>query len=160
MKIERAIEILDPEHRERYESIEPVNEACRMAVEALRKQKPAHLYYEGDGYSSDGELVYDTAVCPSCFRTFELDFDEKAKFCPSCGQALDWSDAPRAKKVVGYVIGMPDACTLNGNVYVLDDEGNEKMFSTEAKALDFLIAHGYTQRDIASGAVFIEEVKE
>lgn len=31
MKIERAIEILDPEHRERYESIEPVNEACEWA---------------------------------------------------------------------------------------------------------------------------------
>ena len=30
MKIERAIEILDPEHREQYESLKPVNEACRM----------------------------------------------------------------------------------------------------------------------------------
>lgn len=39
MKIERAIEILDPEHREQYESIEPVNEACRMGVEALKRQK-------------------------------------------------------------------------------------------------------------------------
>ena len=31
MEIERAIEILDPEHREQYESLEPVNEACRMS---------------------------------------------------------------------------------------------------------------------------------
>lgn len=30
MSIERAFEILDPTHRERYESLEPVNEACRM----------------------------------------------------------------------------------------------------------------------------------
>lgn len=30
MDKERAIEILDPVHRERYGSIEPVNEACRM----------------------------------------------------------------------------------------------------------------------------------
>lgn len=159
-KIERAIEILDPEHRERYESIEPVNEACRMGMEALKKQIPKALDYEADGYDISGELVYDTAVCLSCGRHFELDFDEEAKFCPGCGQALDWSSKPRAEKVVGYVIGKPDTCTLNGNVYVLDDEGNEKMFSTEAKALDFLIAHGYTNKDIASGAVFIEEVKE
>lgn len=161
MKVERAIEILDPEHRELYDSIEPVNEACRMGMEALKKQIPKALDYEADGYDgTSGELVYDTAVCPSCFRRFELDFDEEAKFCPGCGQALDWSSKPRAKKIAGYVIGMPDTCTLNGNVYVLDDDGNEKMFSTEAKALGFLIAHGYTQRDIASDAVFIEEVKE
>lgn len=160
MKIERAIEILDPEHREQYESIESVNEACRMGMDALKKQIPKALDYEADWYDTSGELIYDIAVCPSCGRHLELDFDEEVKFCHSCGQALDWSSKPRAKKVVGYVIGMPDACTLNGNVYVLDDEGNEKMFSTEAKALGFLIAHGYTNKDITSGAVFIEEVKE
>ena len=37
MNIERAIEILNPEHREHYESIEPVNEACRMGMDALKK---------------------------------------------------------------------------------------------------------------------------
>lgn len=37
MTIERAIEILDPEHREHYESIEPVNEACRMGMNALKE---------------------------------------------------------------------------------------------------------------------------
>ena len=36
MKIERAIEILDPEHRERYDGLEEVNEACRMGMEALK----------------------------------------------------------------------------------------------------------------------------
>ena len=36
MTIERAIEILDPEHRERYDGLEEVNEACRMGMEALR----------------------------------------------------------------------------------------------------------------------------
>ena len=30
MTYERAAEILDPEHRETYESLEIVNEACRM----------------------------------------------------------------------------------------------------------------------------------
>lgn len=39
MKIDRAIEILNPEHREHYESIDPVNEACRMGMEALERTR-------------------------------------------------------------------------------------------------------------------------
>lgn len=39
MTIDRACEILDPEHREQYESIEPVNEACRMGIKAMREQQ-------------------------------------------------------------------------------------------------------------------------
>lgn len=35
MTIERAIEILDPEHRECYDGMDEVNEACRMGMEAL-----------------------------------------------------------------------------------------------------------------------------
>lgn len=35
MKIERAIEILDPEHRECYDGIDEVNEACRMGMDAV-----------------------------------------------------------------------------------------------------------------------------
>lgn len=42
MTIERAIEILDPEHREKYESIEPVNEACRMGIDALKENVKLH----------------------------------------------------------------------------------------------------------------------
>lgn len=41
MDIQRAIEILDPEHRERYDSLEEVNEACRMGMEALKAQLAA-----------------------------------------------------------------------------------------------------------------------
>lgn len=37
MTSERAIEILDPDHREHYESLEPVNEACRMGMDALKR---------------------------------------------------------------------------------------------------------------------------
>ena len=32
---ERAMEILDPEHREHYDSIETVNEACRIGIQAI-----------------------------------------------------------------------------------------------------------------------------
>ena len=37
MTNERAIEILDPEHREQYDSIEPVNEACRIGMNAIKR---------------------------------------------------------------------------------------------------------------------------
>lgn len=39
MTDERAIEILDPEHREHYESIEPVEEACRIGMNAIKRVK-------------------------------------------------------------------------------------------------------------------------
>lgn len=39
MTIDRAIEILDPEHQEHYESIDPVIEACRMGMEALERTR-------------------------------------------------------------------------------------------------------------------------
>ena len=39
MKIERAIEILNPEHRENYDGMDEVNEACRMGMEALKRTR-------------------------------------------------------------------------------------------------------------------------
>lgn len=39
MTIDRAIEILNPEHREHYDGLNEVNEACRMGMEALERQK-------------------------------------------------------------------------------------------------------------------------
>lgn len=39
MTIDRAIEILDPEHLEHYKSLDEVNEACRMGMEALKRTR-------------------------------------------------------------------------------------------------------------------------
>ena len=39
MTIDRAIEILDPEHRENYNGLDEVNEACRMGMEALKRTR-------------------------------------------------------------------------------------------------------------------------
>ena len=69
-----------------------VYQAGITAINALKKQIPKKPYYFGDGYA-DGMLVYDEARCPAC----ECDFEEGmtnwgCKFCPDCGQALDWSD--------------------------------------------------------------------
>ena len=48
MTIDRAIEILDPEHREHYESIDPVNTACRMGTEALEYRKQKKVTMKGN----------------------------------------------------------------------------------------------------------------
>lgn len=39
MTIDRAIEILDPEHREYYDGMDEVNEACRMGMAALERMR-------------------------------------------------------------------------------------------------------------------------
>ena len=65
-----------------YEAIGTVEE-CRTAME---KQTPKRPDYEGDGYA-DGQLVYDTWVCPCCGRRYEVDYDEY-DYCPYCGQKI------------------------------------------------------------------------
>lgn len=39
MTIDRAIEILNPEHREHYDGMDEVNEACRMGMNALERTR-------------------------------------------------------------------------------------------------------------------------
>lgn len=88
MTIERAIEILDPKHREVYESIDPVNEACEMGQKALWRLKPL--------YPEEKEIVYDddwgdkmtVRICPSCRKQVL----PTHVFCPRCGQALMWKE--------------------------------------------------------------------
>ena len=70
-----------------------LREALDMAMEALEKQIPEIPDYEGDGYA-DGFLVYDTWICPSCGRYYEVDYDDY-KYCPECGQRIDWTPLER-----------------------------------------------------------------
>ena len=51
MTIDRAIEILDPEHRECYDGMDEVNEACRMGMEALERTRwiPCSVRLPEDG---------------------------------------------------------------------------------------------------------------
>ncbi len=65
-----------------YRTIGTVEE-CREAVEKQTAKKPD---YEGDGYS-DGQLVYDTWICPSCGQHYEVEYDSY-DYCPSCGQKI------------------------------------------------------------------------
>lgn len=61
-----------------------------MCAEAAEKQIPKKPHFEGDGYWN-GEIVYDTWVCPNCDAGFETETDMH-KYCPNCGQAIDWSE--------------------------------------------------------------------
>ena len=100
MTIERAIEILNPEHREHYDSIETVNEACRMGMEALERTRwipvterlPEELeavnivwknnnpepYYENikgqafvaTGYYYSGKWYWFSAVCEDYLKEY------------------------------------------------------------------------------------------
>ena len=64
-------------------------ELSKCIDEALEKQIPKKPTFEGDGYADDGELMYDTWICPCCEKDYELDYEEY-EFCPNCGQAIKW----------------------------------------------------------------------
>ena len=84
MTYERAAEILDPEHRETYESLEIVDEACRMGREALFRRMPGSPHPDGDA---------NILACPTC-GSGEYLYNEDGNrccFCGWCGQAIDWN---------------------------------------------------------------------
>lgn len=65
-------------------------EDYEKAKAAIEKQIPKRPDFEGDGYA-DGQLVYDTWICPCCEKHYEVDYDDYAH-CPDCGQKIDWSE--------------------------------------------------------------------
>ena len=81
MPVERADEILDLKHRERYESLSVVEEACSMGHDALLLRIPRSPYK--NGFS-----------CPNCGSSDYLYgyFDKPNKCCGNCGQAILWED--------------------------------------------------------------------
>lgn len=66
--------------------------SLKTAISALEKQIPKKPDYEGDGYDDEGNLIYDTWICPNCgCKDYEVDYDHY-DYCPNCGQAIDWSE--------------------------------------------------------------------
>lgn len=59
--------------------------------ELVDKAAPKKPFYEADGYDENGELIYDTWICPNCNHYYEVDYDDY-DYCPNCGQVIDWSD--------------------------------------------------------------------
>lgn len=78
--LKKLIEMME-EHKQYREIGTP--EECRAAVKKQTAKKPD---YEGDGYS-DGQLVYDTWICPRCGKHYEVDCD-RYDYCPNCGQKI------------------------------------------------------------------------
>ena len=72
--------------RRKYQLIGTLEE-CKSARE---KQMPMKPYMEGDGYDDNGELIFDTWICPSCGQRYEIDYDDY-EYCPNCGQHIDTS---------------------------------------------------------------------
>ena len=62
-------------------------QSVKIAIESLEKQIPKAPDYEGDGCDTDGNIIYDTWICPSCGERYEVDYDDY-KYCPECGQAI------------------------------------------------------------------------
>lgn len=57
-------------------------------IQELRERDTAKKpYLEGDGYDSNGIMVYDTWICPNCDTHYEVEYDDY-DFCPNCGQRL------------------------------------------------------------------------
>lgn len=72
---------------QQYRQIGTVDE-CRAAREKEIAKKPD---YEGDGYDDNGELIYDTWICPNCDQHYEVGYDNQ-DYCPSCGQHIQHED--------------------------------------------------------------------
>ena len=88
MTTKEMIEILRYKADNIKTKIEP--EFFNEVADKLEKQVAKNPYLWGDGYYN-GELIIDMYDCPNCERTYEIECDDY-KYCPNCGQKLDWSE--------------------------------------------------------------------
>ena len=69
--------------------VDGFTEAIAMAIEALEKQTPkrpyAHIFAPYEPH-----MLY--AQCSCCKRRIRTKRTTKDKYCPKCGQAIDWSE--------------------------------------------------------------------
>ena len=73
MTIDRAIAIFDPDNPETYKDAAEIEEAMRMAVDALKALKPYGGIYVGLGDYEDGNCVSDNSVYAMiCAKLIEL----------------------------------------------------------------------------------------
>lgn len=68
---------------QQYREIGTVKE-CR---DARNMQTPEAPEYEGNGCDKDGNIIYDTWICPNCGERYEVDYDDY-EHCPKCGKAI------------------------------------------------------------------------
>lgn len=58
----------------------------KTAKKLVIKETPLEVIYSVHG--DDDITVYTN--CPNCSRTFDFVNEEHYKYCPECGQKLDW----------------------------------------------------------------------
>ena len=76
--------------REQFGDSEFMESAKQMGVNALKKQVPKRVVL----YTNDGVFKWKNYPCPCCGEMLGLKVNKRyVKFCPNCGQALDWSEA-------------------------------------------------------------------
>lgn len=68
---------------QQYQTIGTVEE-CFYAKNLQIVKKPDVF---GDGYDNDGNIIYDSFICPNCKKIYEIDYDYY-KYCPNCGQNI------------------------------------------------------------------------
>ena len=63
--------------------------ALEIGIQALKKQMPKKVIWEN---GKNGKIyAFYWACCPNCGDICDEE-NEEFKFCPDCGQALDWSE--------------------------------------------------------------------
>lgn len=89
MKIEKAIEILDPAYHGSYTGTEVIA-ACRMGQDALRQMIPCAADDEkANGSQKIVKSAY-TVRCGCCHEVYEIIWPRCFyPFCPICGQRQD-----------------------------------------------------------------------
>ena len=90
MDIEKAIDCLKADKEYLTDMKICDGEEMDVAIKALENQIPKKPNIEGDGYA-DGQLVYDTWICPCCENHYEIDYDNY-DYCPNCEQHIDRSE--------------------------------------------------------------------
>lgn len=60
-----------------------------LDISILEKQIPKKV----ELYTNDGNFKWENYPCPCCKEMLGLNVNKRhVKFCPNCGQALDWSE--------------------------------------------------------------------
>lgn len=104
MTIDRAIEILDPEHRECYDGLDEVNEACRMGMEALERTR----LIPASEQNKIGDLKYDAQEREKVVVQLRKKWQDAEMFiCTMCGH-FDYN-------IVGNIVyGTRECCEIVG----------------------------------------------
>lgn len=98
MTIDRAIEILDPEHRENYAGMDEVNEACRMGMEALERTR----WIPCSEQNKIGDLKYDAQEREKAVVQLRKQWQDAEMFiCIMCGH-FDHNGNKDCGEIVGY----------------------------------------------------------